>query len=107
MPPCQQVSPTLAARSVGQAALRDSYRPPLIGWRPRHAAGADDELVEKNQFRTQDRDVWEQASRWIYSLYDVDEGTVVVVNGHQAQWIQQGVEDLPKALFRCVFGAAT
>ena len=38
-----------------------------------------------------DRDVWDEISRHVYSIYDVA-GAVVVINGDRAGWIRDGVE---------------
>jgi len=56
--------------------------------------------VNKRHFRTQARDFWELASRFVYSLYDVDENTVVVINGDRAEWVRQGVKYFPKAIYQ-------
>ena len=175
LPPYQQVSPALAAWSVGQAALTGSYRAaaesleslyghPVLshesirqvvlrmgevlqeeqkarladpqgqrkvkvlfleadglwvslqrdrvgaveekiitsheGWQPRHPSSEEQQLVEKRQFRTQSAELWEEASRWVYSHYDIDEQTVVVINGDRAPWIRQGVDYFPRALYQ-------
>jgi len=70
------------------------------GWAPRHPASGEYVLVNKRHFRTQARDFWELASRFVYSLYDVDENTVVVINGDRAEWVRQGVKYFPKAIYQ-------
>src|SRR5690606_31636543 len=55
------------------------------GWEPRHPSSKEYELVNKRHFRTQDADFWEAASRFVYALYDVDEDTVVIINGDRAR----------------------
>ena len=70
------------------------------GWAPRHPASGEYVLVNKRHFRTQARDFWELASRFVYSLYDVDETTVVVINGDRAEWVRQGVKYFPKAIYQ-------
>jgi len=70
------------------------------GWRRRHPASDEYELVNKRYFRTQDKDFWEAASRFVYSEYDIDAETVVVINGDRADWIRQGVEYFPKAIYQ-------
>lgn len=56
------------------------------GWKGRHPSSQECELVNKRHFRTQDADFWEVASRYVYSLYDIDEHTVVIINGDRAPW---------------------
>ena len=56
------------------------------GWKGRHPSSQECELVNKRHFRTQDADFWEAASRYVYSLYDIDEHTVVIINGDRAPW---------------------
>ena len=70
------------------------------GWAPRHPASGEHVLVNKAHFRTQARDFWDLASRFVYSRYDVDEDTVVVINGDRAEWIRKGVEYFPKAIYQ-------
>jgi len=70
------------------------------GWAPRHPASGEYVLVNKRHFRTQARDFWELASRFVYSLYDVDENTVVVINGDRAEWVRRGVKYFPKAIYQ-------
>src|SRR5690606_582338 len=70
------------------------------GWAPRHPASGEYVLVNKRHFRTQARDFWELASRFVYSLYDVDENTVVVINCDRAEWVRQGVKYFPKAIYQ-------
>src|SRR5690606_7610304 len=65
------------------------------GLAPRHSASGEYVLVNKRQFRTRERDLWKLASRFVYSLYDVDENTVVVINGDRAEWVRQGVKYFP------------
>lgn len=44
-------------------------------------------------------DLWEEASREFYSIYDLSE-TMVVINGDRARWIRQGVKYFPKAVYQ-------
>jgi hypothetical protein len=46
------------------------------------------------------RTFWEKASRHLYSRYDIDENTMVVINGDRASWIRKGVEHFPKAIYQ-------
>jgi hypothetical protein len=50
-------------------------------WRRRHPASDEYELVNKRHFRTQNKDFWESTSRFVYSEYDINEETVVVITG--------------------------
>lgn len=71
------------------------------GWEPRYAGSQQHRLKEVRQFRTHCRgDVWEETSRWVYSRYDIDEDTVVVINGDRAEWIRRGVEYFPNAMYQ-------
>ncbi len=75
------------------------------GWQPRYDNGKRDtyELVEKRQYRCQSGEpegFWERASRFVYSLYDVSDETVVVINGDRANWIRKGTEYFPNALYQ-------
>ena len=70
------------------------------GWEPRHPSSNEYELVNKRHFRTQDADFWEAASRFVYALYDVDEDTVVIINGDRAPWIRRGVGYFPRVLYQ-------
>lgn len=70
------------------------------GWRRRHPGSQAYELVEKRHFRTQEKEFWEPASRFVYSIYDVGPETVVVINGDRARWIREGVEHFPRAIYQ-------
>lgn len=71
------------------------------GWQPRSPGSKDFALVKLDQFRSQDgKTFWEQASRYIYSTYDIDENTVIIINGDRAAWIRKGVDYFPNALYQ-------
>lgn len=71
------------------------------GWEPRYAGSEEYRLKGLRQFRThRPGDVWEDASRWVYSRYDIDEDTIVVINGDRAPWIRRGVEYFPNAMYQ-------
>lgn len=71
------------------------------GWQPRYAGSKDYKLKCLRQFRShQAEDFWEEASRAVYSHYDVDENTVVVINGDRAHWIRKGVDYFPNAMYQ-------
>jgi hypothetical protein len=75
------------------------------GWQPRYSEGKSGgyELLEKRQYRSQSgqsEGFWEKASRFVYSHYDIDDDTVVVINGDRANWIRKGTEYFPKALYQ-------
>jgi hypothetical protein len=71
------------------------------GWEPRTPGSKDFKLVNPNLYRTQQgADFWEQASRYIYSIYDIDDDTTVVINGDRASWIRQGIDYFPKAIYQ-------
>ena len=87
-------------REGGQRRVEEKLLTVHEGWAPRHPASGEYVLVNKRHFRTQARDFWELASRFVYSLYDVDENTVVVINGDRAEWVRQGVKYFPKAIYQ-------
>lgn len=71
------------------------------GWQPRYPGSQAFALQRVRQFRTQDTaDFWEEASRWVYSHYAIDERTVVVINGDRAGWIRRGVNYFPNAMYQ-------
>lgn len=71
------------------------------GWEPRYCGGKEYKLKHVRQFRThQSGNFWEEASRSVYSNYDVDENTIVVINGDRASWIRRGVEYFPNAMYQ-------
>src|SRR5690606_6701514 len=83
-------------REGRQRRVEEKLLPVHEGWAPRHPASGESVLVNKRHFRTQARDFWELASRFVYSLYDIDENTVVVINGDRAEWVRRGVKYFPK-----------
>lgn len=74
------------------------------GWQQRYADGKLDsyELVGKSQYRCQSQgsDFWENASRFVYSRYDITDETIVVINGDRANWIRRGTEYFPRSLYQ-------
>jgi len=46
------------------------------------------------------KDFWDDASRHPYSLYDIDEDTMVVINGDRAPWIAEGSSLFPKSMYQ-------
>lgn len=71
------------------------------GWKPRYPGSDSFALQNVRQFRTQEaEDFWEEASRWVYSHYDVDEDTLVLINGDRAGWIRRGVDYFPNAMYQ-------
>jgi len=87
-------------REGGQRRVEEKLLTVHEGWAPRHPASGEYVLVNKRHFRTQARDFWELASRFVYSLYDVDENTMVVINGDRAEWVRRGVKYFPKAIYQ-------
>ncbi|MEW6725098.1 MAG: UPF0236 family transposase-like protein [Bacillota bacterium] len=68
------------------------------GWSPRHPASDEYELLQRNYHVTLDgKDFWEEASRKLYSIYDIDEKTWVVINGDRAGWIRIGGQSAGRA----------
>jgi len=73
------------------------------GWRPRTPGSDEYELVNKLHYLEADmqgKDFWDNASRHLYSVYDIDEKTLVVINGDRAKWIRRGVEYFPNAIYQ-------
>jgi hypothetical protein len=71
------------------------------GWEARTPSSREHGLVGKTHYLDLDsKDFWEKASRHLYSRYDIDENTVVVINGDRASWIRKGVEYFPKAIYQ-------
>jgi len=59
------------------------------GWRPRTPGSDEFELVGRTYYCDVDgRDFWEEASRQLYSRYDIDDRTLVVISGDRAGWIR-------------------
>lgn len=72
------------------------------GWRPRTPGSDEYELVNKSHYleTEQGEDFWDNASRHLYSIYDIDQKTLVVINGDRAKWIRKGVEYFPNAIYQ-------
>jgi AcrR family transcriptional regulator len=71
------------------------------GWRPRTPGSSEFELVERTYYGDlSGQDFWEEASRQLYSRYDIDERTLVVINGDRAGWIRKGSEYFPRAWYQ-------
>ena len=71
------------------------------GWEARTPSSKEYELVHKTHYLDLDsKDFWEKASRHLYSRYDIDENTMVVINGDRASWIRKGVEYFPNAIYQ-------
>jgi hypothetical protein len=71
------------------------------GWRPRPGGTGEYELVNETHCCIDEPggDLWEEASREFYSIYDLAE-TMVVINGDRAKWIRSGVKYFPKAIYQ-------
>jgi len=87
-------------REGGQRRVEEKLLTVHEGWQRRHPASDEYVLVNKRHFRTQSKDFWELGSRFVYSLYDVDENTMVVINGDRAEWVRRGVKYFPKAIYQ-------
>jgi hypothetical protein len=71
------------------------------GWRARAPGSNEYELLNKTHYLDLDsKDFWEEASRHLYSRYDIDENVMVVINGDRASWIRAGVDYFPKAIYQ-------
>lgn len=72
------------------------------GWRRRHPRSDEYELVGSRFYQEladPDTDFWEEASRQLYSIYDLSD-TQVVINGDRAGWIRKGVEYFDNAVYQ-------
>ena len=68
------------------------------GWAKK---GSGRELVGCHFYgQTRIKDFWEEASRHVWSHYQLDENTLVVINGDRASWIRQGVDYFPRAIYQ-------
>src|SRR5690606_4731614 len=83
-------------REGGQRRVEEKLLTVHEGWQRRHPASDEYVLANKRHFRTQAKDFWELESRFVYLLYDVDDDTVVVINGDRAEWVRRGVKYFPK-----------
>jgi len=44
--------------------------------------------------------IWEKVRDLIYIYYDVDENTMIIINGDRASWFRKGTEYVPNALYQ-------
>lgn len=70
------------------------------GWEPRHPSSKEFRLVGVEQFRTNESDCWELASRYAYSHWNITDDTIVIINGDRDKWIRAGVEKFPNAMYQ-------
>jgi len=73
------------------------------GWQPKTPGSREYDLIHKTHYLEMDgdsSDFWENASRHLYSRYDIDEETLVVLNGDRASWIRKGIEYFPNAIYQ-------
>lgn len=73
------------------------------GWRRRTPSSDEYELVNKSHYLETDaesEEFWDNAGRHLYSIYDIGEKTMVVVNGDRAKWVRKGVEYFPRAIYQ-------
>ena len=73
------------------------------GWQRRTPGSSEYLLNEKTyyqDFHVDSDDFWDAASRNLYSKYDIDENTLVVINGDRAPWIRKGLEHFPNAMYQ-------
>lgn len=71
------------------------------GWQPRTPGSSEYELVGRtHHFEITSGDFWYEASLHLYSRYDIDENTLVVINGDRAPWIRKAVEYFPNAIYQ-------
>ncbi|HOL11820.1 MAG TPA: ISLre2 family transposase [Bacillota bacterium] len=71
------------------------------GWENRTPGSKEYELLNKTYYASFDsEEFWDEASRQLYCEYDIDDDTIVVINGDRAPWIREGVEYFPKAMYQ-------
>ena len=71
------------------------------GWENRTPGSKEYELLNKTYYASFElEEFWDEASRHIYCEYDIDDDTIVVINGDRAPWIREGVEYFPKAMYQ-------
>src|SRR5690625_529304 len=57
-------------------------------------------LVGTEQFRTNESECWELASRYAYSHWNITDDTIVIINGDRDKWIRGGMRYFPKAMYQ-------
>lgn len=70
------------------------------GWEPRHPGSKEFKLIGVEQFRTNESECWELASRYAYSHWNITDDTIVIINGDRDKWIRSGVNYFPKAMYQ-------
>ena len=73
------------------------------GWQRRTPGSSEYLLKEKTYYQDPEGgsdDFWDAASRNLYSKYDIDENTLVVINGDRAPWIRKGLEYFPNVMYQ-------
>jgi len=70
-------------------------------WENRTPGSKEYELLNKTYYASFElEEFWDEASRHLYCKYDIDDDTIVVINGDRAPWIREGVEYFPKAMYQ-------
>ncbi|MDN5323825.1 MAG: hypothetical protein PWQ67_2279 [Clostridia bacterium] len=71
------------------------------GWKKRHPSSKEYNLVDKRYWCSQGdgETFWEEFSRLIYNIYEVNDDTAVVISGDGAKWIKEGCSYFPKAIY--------
>jgi hypothetical protein len=73
------------------------------GWKRRTPGSSEYMLAEKTYYqdiRSGSDEFWDASSRNLYSKYDIDEDTLVILNGDRAPWIRKGLEYFPNAMYQ-------
>lgn len=71
------------------------------GWKPRSTGSKEYELLERtHHFELKAGDFWYDASLALYNKYDIDDKTMIVINGDRAPWIRKGVNYFPNAIYQ-------
>lgn len=73
------------------------------GWEKRTPGSSEYTLTRKTYYQDICKgsdEFWDTSSRNLYSKYDIDEDTLVVLNGDRASWIRKGLEYFPNAMYQ-------
>ena len=87
--------------SLQQEKKKNRELPVMLSHEGWTGEGSRRELVGCHFYgQTRIKDFWEEASRQVWSHYQLDENTLVVINGDRAAWIRQGVDYFPRAIYQ-------
>ena len=73
------------------------------GWKRRSPGSSEYLLNEKTYYQdleSNSDEFWDMSTRHLYNKYDIDDDTLVVLNGDRAPWIKKGLEYFPNAMYQ-------